>query len=248
MGNRSKGRRTASNTRRTLQGSWRNRRPVRGFVRRYKRELINGAAGAIIALLVTGILGADPFAPVRHLIQQEWYELSTSQKDKTIDEYLYVTYSWGAWNDPPTIFEDSEGYFREHFVELDPDSPHNLLGNLSFVPIPTVVAQSPSFSGRLIATGGIVKDEPNRLPSEGYDVWILQLQSPRSKDNRFTVYVRISASSPWDFRRDDEVIVEGLIIAAGTVRAKEGGSIDVAYLVGRSFCVKRTGCPEYSDG
>jgi len=249
LGNRSK--RTSERRRETAHGKTAVRRKqgsVRGFVRRYKRELINGAAGALIAILVTGILGADPLAPARRFVQQQWYEVSTSEEDKVIDEYLYETYSWSGWSQPPTVFEDSVTYFRRHFAELDPRSTHNLTGDLKGAAVQTIVAQAASYSGRLIATGGLIQDEPNKSPAGDYDIWVLQLQAPQAEYNRFTVYVKLSASLPRDFRKGDLVAVEGLVVAAGTVSTKEGGSIDVAYMIGRSFCAEKADCPNYIQG
>lgn len=194
---------------------------------------------AILALITVYMIGSS----VIHFAQPWVYEHTTSEKDKFVDDSLETTRTAEIWadNTKPLMYEDSEQYLRDHFKELNPYLPHQRLGNLDQVSVPKLVAESDSYSGRLIETRGYIRSF-RKFDSGQFDQWLVQIQSFKEEDQRYTVYALMSTTKECQLQRAQPIVVEGLIVAAGTAKAEVGGTLNAVYMYTRDFIVKDKAC------
>jgi hypothetical protein len=210
------------------------------FLKKYRREHVNALSAAVLSLVVIAIVALIP--PTRHWIGDRIYDITTSDEDKMVDDYLGMVEGANIWGErPPTMLEASEKYFRGHVEELNPQAPHRFKGDLEKVEISTLVAQTDTYAGRLVEINGIVRTVPNKFDYQQFYHWVVQIQRPREK-NRATVYALLSTTRECHIEMGEPISVEGLVVAAGTVEAQEGGLINVAYMISRAFQSKDAGC------
>lgn len=195
-----------------------------------RREWIRiGVAAALGALVASFIVPGWPYRTIDALKEAlETPPPKPTVRDLIVNDYVRQTRSGTWWAAKPTIFPQSVALMRKDFKQFDPRRPHKFRP-APIVYVPDAVHATPVFAGHHIALVGQIETSnvmttPDRRGTE----WLLQMRPLLEKEG--LVYCRITLPTGERPDAGEYRVVNGVLLAAGTMSLVRGGFANGAYM------------------